>query len=145
MEDLVLQLGCALGVLLLGSFHVCFVLSHDGDEYEVLLYQGRGKEDDPKTETRRGSAVGRATRRWLGGYDDSEPRWGEMRKAVLAAWPGLGLVLWAGCSAVLGAQAAAAGGAALGALLLLSGWKGFWDALGNASPTKPTAAPGARV
>ena len=41
MEDLVLQLGCALGVLLLGSFHVCFVLSHDGDEYEVELYQGR--------------------------------------------------------------------------------------------------------
>ena len=64
-----LQLGCALGVLLLGSFHVCFVLSHDGDEYEVKLYQGRGKEKASKTETRRGSAVGRATRRWLGGYE----------------------------------------------------------------------------
>ena len=37
MEDLVLQLGCALGVLLVGSFHVCFVLSHDGDEHEVWL------------------------------------------------------------------------------------------------------------
>ena len=78
MEDLVLQLGCALGVLLLGSFHVCFVLSHDGDEYEVKLYQGRGKEEDGKKEKRPGSAVGRATRRWLGDL-------GEMRKAVLAA------------------------------------------------------------
>ena len=69
MEDLVLQLGCALGVLLVGSFHVCFVLSHDGDEYEVELYQGRGKEKAPKNEKRPGSAVGRATRRWLGGYE----------------------------------------------------------------------------
>ena len=42
MEDLVLQLGCALGVLLLGSFHVCFVLSHDADEYDshVALCDG---------------------------------------------------------------------------------------------------------
>ena len=103
MEDLVLQLGCALGVLLVGSFHVCFVLSHDGDEYGVMLYQGRGKERAPKKEKRPGSAVGRATRRWLGGYEKGAvvdgvqcmkpPRWGDMRKAVLAAWPGLGLAL----------------------------------------------------
>ena len=72
MDDLVLQLGCALGVLLLGSFYVCFVLSHDEDEYTVELYQGLGEDGKRKSyeeEKRPGSAVCRATRRWLGGYE----------------------------------------------------------------------------
>ena len=92
--------------------------------------------------------MGRATRR-VGGYEEGKqrrpahaaPPWGEMRKAVLAAARPRPRAL-GGCSAVPGAQAAAAG-EPLGALLLLSVWKGLWD--WGVLTDEPTAAPGARV